>query len=220
YANTCNCSFYQPAYPYAIGPRIGVAYQIDPKTVIRGGWGFVYQNLEAAAGGLVSTNGTFPLTTVNPAFVPAAFQFVNTQTPGFVQRPTWPVTDPYRYPAIGTTPGGFGNAPNMADKNQNRPPRVNQFSVGVQREITRNFVVEADYVANRTAWLGGSLGELSQIPPSTYAALGLYPYPGSGPAGYNYKPAGVNCVAGNDCDRALLSQPLSSAAVIAKLSAA
>ena len=32
-------------YPYAIGPRLGAAYQFDPKTVIRGGWGVVYANL-------------------------------------------------------------------------------------------------------------------------------------------------------------------------------
>src|ERR1019366_2805806 len=37
----CNCQFIQ-TYPYAIGPRLGVAYQIDKKTVFRGGWGVVY----------------------------------------------------------------------------------------------------------------------------------------------------------------------------------
>ena len=34
YEATCNCKFAN-AYPYAIGPRLGVAYQIDSKTVIR-----------------------------------------------------------------------------------------------------------------------------------------------------------------------------------------
>ena len=37
----CNCQF-TDKYPYAIGPRIGVAYQFTPKTVLRGGWGFAY----------------------------------------------------------------------------------------------------------------------------------------------------------------------------------
>ena len=37
------CHFYKSAYPYAIGPRLGVAYQINPKTVFRGGWGVNYQ---------------------------------------------------------------------------------------------------------------------------------------------------------------------------------
>jgi hypothetical protein len=222
FASTCNCQFYHSGYPYAIGPRIGVAYQINPKTVFRGGWGLVYQNLEAAAGNLVSSNGAFPLIGVNPTFVPSAFQYVNTQQPGFIVAPVYPDNDPFRYPTANATPGAGAGAPAVTDANQNRPPRVNQWSVGIQREVTRNFVVEAAYVANRTAWLGGFLGELSQINPSTYAALGIYPYPGTGPGGNDngYKPAGVNCVAGNDCDRALLSQPLSSAAVKAKLAAA
>ena len=32
-------NFYKSAYPYALGPRVGFAYQINNKTVIRGGWG-------------------------------------------------------------------------------------------------------------------------------------------------------------------------------------
>ena len=38
---TCNCQFVSN-YPYAIGPRLGVAYQINDKTVFRGGWGIAY----------------------------------------------------------------------------------------------------------------------------------------------------------------------------------
>ena len=41
YEATCNCIFAKN-YPYAIGQRLGVAYQIDKKTVIRGGFGVVY----------------------------------------------------------------------------------------------------------------------------------------------------------------------------------
>jgi hypothetical protein len=77
-------------------------------------------------------------------------------------------------------------------------------------------------VGNRAAWLGGGLGggELNHVSPATYAQFGLYPYPGTGPAGYNYAPAGISCQAGNDCDRALLGQQLSTTAVIQKLAAA
>ena len=41
----------------------------------------------------------------------------------------------------------------MPDANQNRPPRINQWSVGIQREITRDFLLEASYVANRAVWV-------------------------------------------------------------------
>ena len=37
----CNCRFTN-TYPYALGPRLGVAYKINAKTVFRGGWGLVY----------------------------------------------------------------------------------------------------------------------------------------------------------------------------------
>ncbi len=229
FASNCNCTFYQPNYPFAFAPRLGVAYQINPKTVFRAGWGFTYALVESAAGSNVSTAGTYPLAANSPSYVPTAgcggltgtttqtCQFVNDQTPGWIYQPTWPVSTNI-YPTLGTT----SPAPNMPDANQNRPPRVNQWSAGFQREITRSFVMEASYVANRAAWISGFLGggTLNHVSPATYAQYGLYPYPGTGPAGYNFAPAGLNCVPGNDCARAILSQSLSSTAVQQTLAAA
>ena len=40
----CNCNF-TDIYPFAIGPRIGGAYQLTPKTVLRAGWGLTYTPL-------------------------------------------------------------------------------------------------------------------------------------------------------------------------------
>src|SRR6201999_24958 len=73
----------------------------------------------------------------------------------------------------------------------------------------RNFVVEASYVANRDVWLGGPLGLANQISAAQYARFGLYPYPGTGPAGYN-----------NYADYLLLSQQVNSTAVMQKMAAA
>ena len=177
FASTCNCDFYQPSYPYGIGPRIGVAYQIDSKTVLRGGWGVVYTEVFGGGGALVSTNGTYAVSANSASYVPAAAQFVNIQVPGSIATPAFPVTDPNRYPVLGTTggvPGGF-----MADGNQNRPPRQNQFSFGIQREITPSFVLEASYVANRVVWLSGPLGSLSQTSPARLRSIWLVPLPGN-----------------------------------------
>ena len=211
YANTCNCPFYQKSYPYAIGPRLGVAYQLNPKTVLRGGWGVVYTEVFGTAGAIVSTNGTYPVAANSPAYIPAAAQFVNIETPGSIATPAWPVTDPNRYPVLGTVGGQPGNY--VPDPNQNRPPRQNQFSFGVQREITKNFVMEAAYVGNRVAWLSGPLGNMDRISPQQYASYGLYPYPGTGPC----TTGGGVCAStsyNNNNDRNLLSQAISSAAVI------
>ncbi len=198
YANTCGCQFYQPTYPYGIGPRIGLAYQIDPKTVLRAGWGVNYQFIAASAGGIVPSNGAYPLAGIN--------SFVNISAPGAIVPTAWPINDPNRYPVAGTVGGAPGTVPLMPDANQNRPPRINQWSVGLQREITRDFVVEASYVANRAVWLNGPYGFNSQMSPAAYAQYGLYPYPGTGPAGTN-----------NLADRNLLLAPPSSAAVVARL---
>jgi hypothetical protein len=200
YANTCNCGFYPSVYPYGFGPRIGVAYQINPKTVFRGGWGVVYQyGVDGPEGGLVSSPGVNSLTGTNV--------FVNTQMPGFIIPPTWPVTDPNVYPGPS---GSLNGVPVYPDRSQNRPPRINQWSVGFQREITRNLLLEAAYVANRAIWLGGGPGNtLNNISAAQYARYGLYPYPGSGPPGTD-----------NNADFQLLNKPINSAQVVQKLAAA
>jgi hypothetical protein len=173
--------------------------------VFRAGWGGTYALTQNAAGQSVTTNGTYVLT-------PGINSFVNETAPGFIAQPAWPVTNPNQFPA---TPGVVGTAPTWPDQQENRPPRVSQWSAGFQREITRSFVMEAEYVGNTAAWLSGFLGggTINHIPPSAYAALGLYPYPGTGPAGYNFAPAGLSCQPGNDCARAILSQSLSSTSV-------
>ncbi len=209
YAATCGCDFYPSAYKLGFGPRIGLAYQVNSKTVLRGGWGVVYQFNSDAGYPTVSTPGTNAPAGINP--------IVNIETPGSIFQPQWPiVNNPNIYPNVGTT----NAAPTMLDANAYRPPRQNQFSFGIQREISRDLVVEASYVGNRLVWLPGPLGFLNQISPATYAKYGLYPYAGTGPAGYNYSAPGLSCVAGNDCDRALLGQAINSPAVEQKMAAA
>ena len=50
YEASCNCSFARN-YPYAFGPRLGVAYQITSKTVFRAGFGVAYDGTATAATG-------------------------------------------------------------------------------------------------------------------------------------------------------------------------
>ena len=72
----CNCSF-TDAYPFAFGPRLGVAYQLTPKTVVRAGWGLVYgttPSVNYQLGGALGT-GFNTLTFSNPTFGEPAFAF-------------------------------------------------------------------------------------------------------------------------------------------------
>jgi hypothetical protein len=71
-------------------------------------------------------------------------------------------------PSIILTPGGLPSlrgtltaGPLFVDPNAARPARQYQWSVGIQRELNRNLVVEASYVANRGIWW--SAGALAPI---------------------------------------------------------
>ncbi len=57
YQATCGCEYSTP-YPFAIGPHIGVAYQINDKTVFRGGGAISYAATSDQAG-LNSSAGDF-----------------------------------------------------------------------------------------------------------------------------------------------------------------
>src|SRR6185503_2989662 len=49
YEATCNCSF-SHNYPFTIGPRVGVAFQINSKTLLRGRAGVTYRLVQTPPG--------------------------------------------------------------------------------------------------------------------------------------------------------------------------
>ena len=136
----CNCNFAHN-YPFALGPRLGFAYSADSKTVVRGGVGVVYNSTQYFDTGFSnqSNGGT-------PGFGQQIFQLQN-GIPSTIHA-QWPVYDP----AVGQPANAVIAAPGLIDPNAGRPARQIQWSIGVQRELNRNFVVEASYVANRGNW--------------------------------------------------------------------
>lgn len=160
---TCNCSFVS-AYPYAIGPRLGIAYALDSKTVFRGGWGLAY-----AVPPDISLQNTADVTNT-PTGVNSYYTL---NQPGTIPQPTWPNFSVSQTPLPGQTTSGFLS---YLDPGAARPARQNQWSAGAQREITPNTVLEAAYVGNRGVWWPGPLGYLNQVSPAAFAAFGLSPY--------------------------------------------
>jgi hypothetical protein len=182
---TCGCSFVKN-YPYAIGPRLGIAYSLNDKTVFRGGWGLAYGfapdiNLQNTADITNTPTGVNAFAPLNAA--------------GTIPQPTWPNFSVGQTPLPGATSSGFLS---FLDPNAARPPRQNQWSVGVQREITPNTVIEAAYVGNRGVWWTGPLGYLNQVSPAAFAAVGLSPYT-------------------NSTDNLLLGSTIGSAGVISRV---
>jgi Carboxypeptidase regulatory-like domain len=178
-AGRCNCSLIA-TYPYAIAPRLGIAYQLSQKTVLRGGWGLSYGQLSAfnyIGGGNSQGMG---------------FNTINFNSPGNnVAAGT--ISNPLVYsqtalngasydPGLLVNPGGaVQGAPASIDPNGGRPPRVNQWNVSIQHQLMKDLVIEGAYVGNRGAWLqapsglqsAGTLISYNAINPAVYQALGL-----------------------------------------------
>jgi hypothetical protein len=180
--NRCNCSFAKN-YPFAFAPRLGLAYQIDPKTVVRLGWGVVFS-------GTADSNGTTSGLTTNNPFPSASFgdpaMLLRNGVP-FTPTP-WPNYDVGQFPL----PGALTPPRVWIDQNAGRPARQIQWSVGVQRELTRDLVFEAAYVANRGVWWNApGLIDVNALTPDRISAAGL----------------DIN----NAADRTLLQSPINSA---------
>ena len=198
YPSTCSCD-YAHNYPWAFGPRFGFAYQVLPKTVLRGGFGIAYtgtgvaQVFGAASGNAAAAN-RFPPSSVpgNPLMTLGQGVTINGQ-PLTAAQIAWPNFNPGFYPIGGVIPGA---GPQYYDQNAGRPARQYQWSFSVQREIFRNLVVQGSYIGNHGVW---------------------WPtYVGSALTNYNYlsqtilNQYGLNL--NNQADLATLLAPISSAA--------
>jgi hypothetical protein len=161
----CNCDF-ASTYPYAWQPRLGVAYQINSKTVFRAGGGISYaktSNDASKASNFGSTKPFGPPGYGTPPFTLAG---------GMPYQITFPDFNPGQQPL----PGTVGNPTNMVDRHAGWPARVWQWSIGIQREISKNLVAEASYVGNRGVWWAAqtlSPYASNAIPFSILAANGL-----------------------------------------------
>jgi hypothetical protein len=202
YEATCHCHF-SNAYPYAFGPHLGVAYQITPKTVFRAGGAISYAAVSDQAG-LNSSAGDFY--SIPASAYGAAAGLVKDGDPygpgNRFGNPVvhWPNLNP-QYP-LPAAPGVIPPASPFVSiaPNTGRLPRTFQWSIGFQRELTSNLVVDANYVGNRGAWWVSPL--LASL---NYNAL---------------TPEGLKSQYGldvtNRADTTLLATPINSPAVIAR----
>ena len=167
----CNCAL-SHNYPYAFGPRLGAAYQINSKTVLRAGAGIMYGLTETPQGLSYGAAGYYTFNALGYGITPMpnGLQGGN-PNPNL----TWPVFKVGNYPLLsgGTLPPGASYT--FLDASA-RPPRVTQWSIGLQREVQKDIVVEATYVGNREVW-GAATGEnqiaANALTPAILAHYGL-----------------------------------------------
>jgi len=206
YGTTCHCDF-APSYPFAIGPHLGVAYQITPKTVFRAGGAINY----AAAADQAGLNVSVPdFLSLNPAGygLPAAILMNgDPYAPGNVYgNPALTFSNFYnpatpQYPPVTATGVVPPSSPFISiANNAARPPRVFQWSLGFQREIVQNAVLEVAYVGNRGTWWTAPL-------------LSTLNYDGISPQQLQSQ-YGINVA--NPADGNLLLTPINSPAVLAR----
>ncbi len=143
----------------AWGPRLGFAWHARNGTVLRGGYGVYYANSQL---GLASTIGFN---------VAASFASTNNGiTPAFVLKDGFPQNfsrEPSIDPAILNNQNGTYLEPTSGAM-----PRTQNFSFGVQREISQNFLVEANYVGNHnTRQSDPQFVNINQVDPK-YLSLG------------------------------------------------
>lgn len=165
----CNC-YVAKNYPFAFAPRLGLAYQITPKTVFRAGFGIVYGSTAAnnnAVPGIAGSSSTvstpsfgLPVTTLSDG-IPDAYHPV-----------PWPNLNPGQF-NLTPTPVSIAANP-FIDPNAGRPPRQYQWSIGFEREILRDLALSVSYVGNRGIWWQSPvLQNLNAINLNTLAARGI-----------------------------------------------
>jgi len=123
-----------------IGPRVGFAYAIDPKTVLRGGWGIVYE------GGLEGgSNLGFAETT----------PYTSSHDGGITPNPSFRTGAPFTGVSLIVPPGSsqgllsnVGNDFLAFDFPGRKLPRAQVFSFGFQRELPGKMVIDARYAGN------------------------------------------------------------------------
>ncbi len=174
-------------YPYNFGPRLGIAYQITKKTVLRAGFG-----VSTAQTSLLEMNtlrwGSDVRWGPNPTYGKAASQLQN-GPPIVPPALKWPDFNPGQAPF--TAGAMFLNG---FDRHGGYPPRQTMWSIGIQHELSRNLSLEASYVGNRGVWWNsdGSLSDPNRVTPAILAA-------------HNFDPTLANLN-----DDFVLTQPLSS----------
>jgi hypothetical protein len=139
-----------------IGPRIGAAYALNERTVVRAGIGLYYSPILLGTGGAQGELQTGTLGYNNRRVYTPDGRFATTYLSNF---PTIPTVDPNSQFAgdLGLE-GLFYFDPNY------HSGRTLQYSVDVQRQLPYNFVVSAGYIGHRADRLRSNFQRLNALP--------------------------------------------------------
>jgi len=173
----------------AFGPRVGAAFRVSDRTVVRGAYGLLYTPIGVNYWSGVPYGfapGSFGTNMVTPtANGSAAFNWDRTPYPG-VLKPAVKNPASTQWGLVSINPDSL------------KAGRIQQWNAGIEREVGRDFSVGATYIGNRGTRLGSGDFERNQPNPddmrrlllagtewnwvsdaASAAAAGVrYPYPG------------------------------------------
>src|SRR5258708_16851404 len=152
------------------GPRLGLAYAINNKTVIRTAFGILYPGTTADNSGNYPTiQGFNPIT--SPVDAPDGITpFNNPNRSGLL-------SNPFPNGLRQTVGNQLGPLTSVGDSNvgflrNDNHPYMEQWNFGIQRELPGNLLVEAAYVGSHGVHLEDFAGAQYNVLPDQYLSLG------------------------------------------------
>jgi len=133
----------------AFGPRVGFAYAINQRTVVRGGYGIYYSPVFYGNGGDGLLGYNSEKVNINGG-LDAGITLEN--------YPDLPTVNP-----DGQFPGDLSLTQDYYDQNF-KLGRVDQYDLNFQRELPYNFAVSLSYIGNRGTRLRSSFNPLNALP--------------------------------------------------------
>ena len=176
------------------GPRVGLAYQLDPRTVLRAAYGLYQTPMKISNFANTDSLGFFAAgykwpTQINqqtPAVIPSTVQGY----PGSIP----PTIDPSALNGNGGGGGAASGGPVMLPGRLGRPGDVNNWTLDIQREFPGQWLVDMAYVGNHGSHLQALLKDPNVAPESALVYGNCLAVPLAGSAG-NPACAGLPAVA-------------------------
>ena len=163
-------SSFADTYFKAFGPRLGLAYQVTSKTVLRAGYGIYYAAGNANAGLRDSLSQTYGFS-ATPTFASTN----QGASPGFY----WDSGFPQNFPRPPFINPSFANNQNIRTiyRSDGPPPYFQNWSFTVQREILERVSLEVAYLGTKGTRLGNGLVHLNELNPSLLSLGSLLTQP-------------------------------------------
>ncbi len=155
---------FSDTYFKAFGPRLGVAYNVMPKTVLRAGYGIYYAAGNGNAGLRDSLSQTYGYS-ASPVFATGD----QGATPAFNWDGGFPQNFP-KPPFIDPTAAN-GQIVRYIAKGDGAPPYFQNWSFTIQQELSARMNLEVAYLGTKGSRLGNGLMQLNEVNPS-YLSLG------------------------------------------------